>query len=100
MYSVIRAYTTVPTLAAELKRRSKDIETVIGSVPGFRSYYLLETHNGATTITVCDDRAGCDESTKRAANWLKQNLPNLLVGPPQVIAGEVTFNFSTSSARV
>lgn len=93
MFSVIRNYPTAPTLADDLKKRSKDIEAEIGSVPGFIAYYLVKTGEGATSITVCEDQKGCDESTKRAANWLGKNMPNMNVADPKVFTGEVAFKF-------
>ena len=56
-----------PGVAAQFKPRAKDIETEIRRAPGFIAYYMLDTPDGITTITVCQDRAGCDESSKLAA---------------------------------
>jgi hypothetical protein len=100
MYTVIRNYTGTPGLGVELQKRSMDIEAEITSVPGFIAYYFLKTSEGIATVTVCEDRAGCDESTKRAANWLRQNLPNLKVNAPQVIAGELGFRFANYKTKV
>ena len=95
MYTVIRNYTVAPGLADELKKRSKDIESEVGSVSGFIAYQLIKTDEGATSITMCENRGGCDESTKRAANWLQKNLPNLKIGTPQIISGELAFKFAS-----
>jgi hypothetical protein len=95
MYTVIRSYTGSPTLADDLKKRSKDIETEIRSVSGFIAYYLVKTSNGMASITVCETQSGCDESTRRAANWLRQNMPNLNIGTPEIISGELAFKFAT-----
>ena len=100
MFTVIRTYSGAPGLADELKQRSKEIQKEIETVPGFVAYYMIKTPDGATSVTVCDDRAGCDESTRRAANWLRQNLPNLKLSPPQVTVGELAFKFATYSTKV
>lgn len=100
MYTVIRTYAGAPTLADELKKRNADIQKEIGSVKGFNAYYLVKTTDGAASITVCEDRGGCEESTKRAANWLRANLPNLKMAPPQIISGEVHFQFASHPAKV
>jgi len=100
MYTVIRNYPAAPKLADELLKNKQSIETEIGSVQGFIAYYLIKTAEGATSVTVCENRAGCDESSKRAANWLTKNLPNLKVSPPQVMAGDVVFKFATYPTRV
>ena len=95
MHTVIRSYTGAPGFAEDLKKRTSDIETEITTVPGFIAYYCLKTTDGATTVTVCEERTGCDETTKRAAAWLKKNMPNLKIGPPQIIGGEVSFKFAS-----
>jgi hypothetical protein len=100
MYTVIRSYTGAPTLADDLKKRSNDIQKEIGSVTGFSAYYLIKIPDGAASITVCEDRNGCEESTKRAANWLRTNMPNLKMSPPQITSGEAVIQFSSQSSKV
>ena len=100
MYTVIRNYTGTPTLADDLKKRSKDIQGEIGSVPGFIAYYLVKTTDGMISVTVCENKTGCDESTKRAASWLKQNMPNVKIAPPQVTSGELAFKFANYKTTV
>lgn len=94
MFTVIRHYQTAPTLADELKRQSKDVESLISAVPGFIAYYLVKTADGATSVTVCEDQKGCDESTKRAADWIAKNLPALKIAAPKILSGEVAFKFT------
>ena len=100
MYTVIRNYTGTPGLAEDLKKRNKDIESEISSVPGFVAYYLVKTRDSAAAITVCERKIGCDDSTKRAENWLKKNMPNLKINAPQIIAGELAFKFATYKTSV
>ncbi len=94
MFAVIRHYTASPKLADELATRRKDVESLIQAVPGFAAYYMLKTADGACSITVCESRDGCTESSKRAAEYLKSNIPNLTVNPPQIIEGDVAIAFS------
>jgi hypothetical protein len=100
MHTVIRSYTGAPTLADDLNKRSKEVETLIKKVPGFIAYYLMKTSDGAASITVCENRSGCEESSKVAANWLRENMPTLKVNPPHIIAGEISFRFANYPARV
>lgn len=100
MYTVIRHYTGAPGLAGDLKKHTTDIESEISSVPGFIAYYLIQTKDGAAAITVCENRNGCDESTKRAINWLRKNMPNLKIGAPQIIEGELALKFSNYKTKV
>jgi hypothetical protein len=100
MYAVIRHYTGAPGFGAELTKRSKDVESIVSSVDGFVAYYLVQTTDGAASITVCEQKTGCDESTKRAAAWIKENMPNTKAGAPQIIAGDVGFQFASRTTKV
>ena len=48
---------------------------------------------GATTISVFDDQAGAEESTRVAASWMSENLPDVSPGAPTVTTGEVALTF-------
>ncbi len=62
---------------------------ILRSVPGFLEYFLVETDEGLTSISVFTDEAGAEESTRRAADWVEQNLAGFFNGPPTVTAGNV-----------
>jgi hypothetical protein len=92
MYATVRSYTD-PSLAAALAARGDEIRAVIGEVPGFRAYYLVEASSGTVSVTVCDDQAGAEESNRVAADWLKSNMPELGTGAaPTVSAGPVVLD--------
>jgi hypothetical protein len=92
MYVTIRSYSG-SELADVLATRESDVREVVGSIDGFRAYYLVRTTDGAVTISVFDDQAGAEESTGAAAAWIKENLADMSVSPPQVTTGEVVFSF-------
>lgn len=93
MYATIRSYAG-GELADALVTRETDIREVVGSIDGFRTYYLVRTTDGnAVTISVFDDQAGAEESTRAAAAWVGENLADLSLSPPQVTTGEVAFSF-------
>ena len=94
MYVTVRRYTADPAFADELVRRRADVESIIRGVPGFRSYYLARTDDGVVTITVCDDRAGTEESTRRAGEYVRDNLSQFAGTPPQISSGEVLIDLS------
>ncbi len=100
MHTVMRVYTGHPGFADELKKRGSDLEADISSVRGFIAYYLIRTSDGATSITVCEDRKGCDESSRRASEWLRKNMPHVKLEPPQAIAGELVLKFANYPAKV
>jgi hypothetical protein len=63
---------------------------LLREVPGFRAYCALDAGGGViVSISVFQDQAGSEESTKRAADYVRENLASLLPNPPQVTAGEV-----------
>ena len=93
MYAVIRAYSGDRELADTLAEHAEDIRQVIGAINGFKAYYLLKIAEGTTTISVFEDQAGAEESTRAAAAWLAENLPDLEIAAPYVTAGEVLVGF-------
>jgi hypothetical protein len=62
---------------------------IIRQVPGFLEYFLVETDEGVLSISTFTDQAGAEESTRRAADWVQQNLTGFFAGPPTVTIGSV-----------
>jgi hypothetical protein len=95
MYAVVRRYEGV-TDPGEAGRRVKDgFVPLIRQIPGFVAYYWADAGGGVMVSTsVFDDQAGAEESTKRAADYVRENLAPLLPDPPQVTAGEVVASSS------
>ena len=94
METVVRNYRSSPGLADELVKRSGEVEELISGVPGFVAYYLVKTATGMTTISVFEDAAGAEESTKRAAAFVKENVAAIAGEPPEVIEGETVIHFA------
>jgi len=93
MYAVIRAYSGNSELADRLAEREEDVRQLISGINGFKAYYLLRLAEGTSTISVFEDQAGAEESTRVAAAWVAENLPDLNVAAPYVTAGEVLIGF-------
>ena len=93
MYAVIRAYTGNSDLADILAEHEEDIRQLISGINGFKAYYLLKLAEGTSTISVFENQEGAEESTRTAAAWLAENLPDLNVAAPYVTAGEVLVGF-------
>jgi len=88
MYTVIRQYTG-NSLRDIIKRDEASLRQTMTGIPGFRGYYMLETKDGLATITVCDDMKGTQESTRRAAEWVKDHVPaSANLSKPMVIEGD------------
>ena len=93
VHAVIRHYRGESQLFEELERRTDDVERVIRGVPGFISYHLVRTADVGFSVGVFEDESGAAESTRVAADWVRQNLPQLTVSPPEVIEGGVILHF-------
>jgi hypothetical protein len=93
MYAVLRRYTD-PAVLDAIATRQADVEAILRAVPGFIAYYAVRSGAGGVTVTVCADQAGTTESTRRAADWVRQNASAAAGSPPEVTEGEVFINFS------
>jgi hypothetical protein len=88
VYVVIRRYSGAGAseLFDLLAQREEDVKKLISGVPGFVSYVAFRTEDAGEdwgpgpgpatgiTVTVCQDKAGADESTRRAADWVEENV--------------------------
>ena len=91
MHAVVRHYTGTDAkeLFDLLEKRKADVEVHLRKVHGLVSYTLLRTGDGGTSVTVCKDKAGSDESMKVAHDWIQKNASNLHPKPPVVAEGSV-----------
>ncbi len=95
VHAVIRHYRGESQLFEELERRTDDVERVIRGVPGFISYHLVRTADGGFSVGVFEDESGAAESTRVAADWVRQNVPQATGSPPEVIEGRVILQLGT-----
>ena len=94
MYATIRHYSGSSELADALIENENDVRQLLTGIGGFRAYYLVRAGADATaSVSVFDDAAGAQESTRVAAEWLRENLPGLAIGAPEVTAGDVVLSF-------
>jgi hypothetical protein len=91
MHAVIRTFSGSggKKLLDLLEGRKSEIEGIIRPVKGFVSYLLIRTADGGASITVCEDKAGTDESNRLAKEWIGKNASDLGVSPPTVLEGSV-----------
>lgn len=92
MHTTMRYYAGNTELAGQLAERADEIRSVISEVPGFKAYYLVKLDDATVSITVCDDESGTTESSRVAADWLRENMPDLAASPPMVSSGTVTLS--------
>ena len=87
----------VKTFAADMRWRAigpfrGGRTKAITGVPGFVSYAAFRTADGGRTVTACQDKAGTDESSNRAAAWVKENM-TASVDPPEIAEGATILQF-------
>ena len=88
MYAAVRSYSGqgASELFDVLGQREEDVKSLISGVPGFVSYAAFRSGNGGMTVTICQDKSGTDESSRRAAKWVKENVST--TGSPPVLITE------------
>ena len=91
MHAVIRTYSGKGSkeLFDLLEKRKTDVESLIRSVKGFVSYSLIRTDDGGISVTVCQHKAGTDESVQKAKDWIEKNASNVGASGPKVLEGAV-----------
>ena len=72
MHAVVRTYSGegAKELFDLLEKRKSDVESLIRTVKGFVSYSLVRTADGGISVTVCQDKAGADDSVQKAKDWI------------------------------
>ena len=91
MYAVVRTYSGkgAKELFDVLEKRKTEVESVLRPIKGFVSYTLARSGDGGFSVTVCQDKAGADESVQVAREWVAKNAGNTGVGAPKVSEGPV-----------
>lgn len=106
MYAVIRRYTVTSGGARELADRvNREFIPLLRSVPGFVSYMYMEGgqewgRDVLATVSVFDNREGAEESVRRAAKWVGDNLTEFAPSQPIITAGQVLTSTATGKAPV
>jgi hypothetical protein len=74
----------------DLVLKNKDeVTKLMRGVKGFVSYVIVKSGDEWMTATMCNDKAGCDESMRIARDWISKNASSTGVAAPQVNEGEV-----------
>ena len=97
MFATIRRYTPTPagsmTKDAVQKLRGQldhDFVPIVQKIDGFHGYYAIAVgEKELVTINLFETEKGATESTRRAAEFVKQNPIPFQVGKPAISEGEV-----------
>ena len=74
-----------------LEKNKRDLEKLMRSVKGFESYTLARSSesDGGLSMTVCQDKAGTEESVRVATDRISKNAGNISVDAPKVSVGSI-----------
>jgi hypothetical protein len=88
MYAAVRRYSGhgASELFDVLGQKEEEVRSLISAVPGFISYAAFRSGDGGMTVTICQDKTGTDESSRRAAKWVRENVST--TGSPPVVITE------------
>ena len=93
MHATIRRYEGVAQNGTEeLKRKiNESLMPKLSTLPGFGGYYVIESDQGVfTSISLFSTAAEANESTRVAAEWVRdEKLELTLPNPPRITGGEV-----------
>ena len=103
MHATVRRYEGVDQSRTDELTKKVD-ETLLprlSNLPGFEGYYLIEAGNGVmSSIGLFDTSAQADESTRVAANWVREEkLDTALPNPPKITDGEVIVHKQNGMVR-
>jgi hypothetical protein len=91
MYAVVISYSGAGArqLIDVLEQHKADVEANLQRVTGLVSYTLLRSGDGGLSVTVCNDKAGADQSVKVAREWIEKNASDIHASAPTVTEGSV-----------
>jgi hypothetical protein len=89
MHTVVRAYSGkgAKELFDVLEQRKADVEALLRTVKGLVNYTLVRSGDGGYSVTVCEDKAGVDESVRIARDWIAANAAGTGAGAPDIYEG-------------
>jgi hypothetical protein len=97
MHVVVRSYSGqgASEVFDLLEQKEEDVKDLINGVPGFVSYVAFRSGgDSGMTVTVCQDEAGTEESSRRAAEFVKDNATTT-VNPPAITEGDTVLDFNS-----
>jgi hypothetical protein len=93
MHATVRRYEGVDQTRTDelIKKVDENLLPSLSKLPGFEGYYLIEAGNGVmSSIGLFETSTQADESTRVAANWVRdEKLETALPNPPKITDGEV-----------
>jgi hypothetical protein len=93
MHAIVRSYEGLDLNRSEelSKKVNETLLPSISKLPGFKGYFMIDAGNSVmTSIGLFENATQADESTRIAANWVRdEQLESLLPNAPKVTGGNV-----------
>ena len=103
MHATVRRYEGVDQGRTDelIKKVDETLLPSLSKLPGFEGYYLIEAGNGVmSSIGLFDTSTQADESTRVAANWVRdEKLETALPNPPKITDGKVIAHKTNGMVR-
>jgi hypothetical protein len=103
MFATIRRYEAVDQSRTNelVKKVDEGLLPKLSELPGFGGYSLIDTGNGViSSVAFYETSAQADESTKVAADWVREEkLDTALPNPPKITTGEVVVHEARELVR-
>ena len=101
MYAAIRRYNGFEGAATTIAARvNEEFLPKIRQMPGFLGYYVVNGGDGTlVSVSLFEDRAAADESTRMATTWVRERLHHLIKTAPVISTGEVVAMADSPVAR-
>jgi hypothetical protein len=90
MWATVRRYEGVTDPEEAGRRVAEGFVPLISGMPGFVTYYWFDEGDGVMcSASIFDDRSHEEESNEKAADWVRDNLAEVLPNPPAITNGHV-----------
>lgn len=91
MYASIRKYKIKTESVATLAVRVEDgFVPIISRLPGFVSYMVIDAGDGVVaSVSVFESEEAAEQSNAAAAQWVKENLSDVISEAAEITAGEI-----------
>lgn len=103
MFATVRRYEGIDSSNIDelTKKVNETLAPKLSQLPGFSSYFLIDTGNGVmSSIGLFDTSTQANESTRVASDWVRdEKLERVLPNPPKVTAGEVIVHKTNGAVR-
>jgi hypothetical protein len=103
MFATVRRYEGIDASNKDelMKKVSETLAPRLSKMPGFKSYFLIDTGNGVmSSIGLFDTSTQANESTRVASDWVRdEKLERILQSPPKVTGGEVIVHKTNGAVK-